>query len=189
MTSVTPKRFSLAEYHRLIELGFFQENERIELIRGQIIQMAAKCTPHSVCNTLLFGELFTLLQGQATIRNQEPIILGEDSEPEPDLAIVRNRSDRYLDSHPSIADILLVIEVSDSTLKYDRETKLSLYSESGIDDYWLFNLVANCLEAYSQPYQTQDSFEYANRQIYLPNNAIALPHFSSLTLDLSNVFP
>ena len=95
MTTVTPKLFSVAEYHRLIELGFFQEDERIELIRGQIIQMAAKGTPHSVCNTLLFGELFTLLQGQATIRNQEPIILSDDSEPEPDIVIVRNRSDRY----------------------------------------------------------------------------------------------
>lgn len=189
MTSVSPKRFSLAKYHRLIELGLFQQNERIELIRGQIIQMAAKGTPHSVCNTLLFGELFTLLQGQATIRNQEPIILGEDSEPEPDLVIVRNRGDRYLDSHPGTTDILLVIEVSDFTLKYDRETKLSLYVESGIGNYWLFNLVTNCWEAYSQPYQTQDSFEYAARQIYLPNNAIALPHFSSITLDLSKVFP
>lgn len=188
MTTVTPKRFSLVEYHRLIELGFFQENERIELIKGQIIQMAAKGTPHSVCNTLLFGELFTLLQGQATIRNQEPIILGDDSEPEPDLVIVRNRGDRYLDSHPGVADILLVIEVSDSTLKYDREVKLSLYAESGIDNYWLFNLVANCLEAYSQPYQIKGSFEYANRQIYLPNAVVNLP-FSTTILDLSKVFP
>ena len=189
MTSITIKRFSSTEYHRLIELGFFQENERIELIRGQIIQMAAKGTPHSVCNTLLFGELFTLLQGKATIRHQEPIILGDDSEPEPDIVIVRNRSDRYLDSHPSTTDVLLVIEVSDSTLKYDRETKLAIYAESGINNYWLFNLVANCLEAYSQPYKIQDSFEYAARQIYLPNSAIALPYFSSPTLDLSRVFP
>ncbi len=188
MTTVTPKRFSLAEYHRLIELGFFQENERIELINGQIIQRLAKGTPHSVCNTLLFGELFTLLQGQATIRNQEPIILGDDSEPEPDLVIVRNRCDRYLNSHPSIADILLVIEVSDSTLKYDREVKLSLYAESEIDNYWLFNLVANCLEAYSQPYQIQGSFEYAKKQVYLPNAVVDLP-FSPTILDLSKVFP
>lgn len=189
MTTVTPKRFSVTEYHRLIELGFLQANERIELIRGQIIQMAAKGTPHSVCNTLLLGELFTLLQKQATVRNQEPIILGNDSEPEPDIVIVHNRGDRYLNSHPGTTDILLVIEVSDFTLKYDRETKLSLYAESGINNYWLFNLVANCLEAYSQPYQTQDSFEYANRQIYLPNSAIALPHFSALSLDLAKVFP
>lgn len=188
MTLVTPKRFSVAEYHRLSELGFFQENERIELIRGQIIQMAAKGTPHSVCNTLLFGELFTLLQGQATVRNQEPIILCNDSEPEPDLVIVRNRGDRYLDSHPGIADILLVIEVSDSTLKYDQETKLSLYAESRIDNYWLFNLVANCLEAYSQPFQIQGNFEYAKKQVYLPNSVINLP-FLTIPLDLSKVFP
>lgn len=188
MTSVTPKRFSVAEYHRLIKLGFFQENERVELIEGQIIQMPAKGTPHSVCNTLLFGELFTLLQEQATIRNQEPIILGEDSEPEPDLVIVRNRSDRYLDSHPGVADILLVIEVSDSTLKYERETKLSLYAESGIDNYWLFNLVAYCLEAYSEPYQIQGNFEYARKQTYLPNAVINFP-FTTTVLDLSKVFP
>jgi Uma2 family endonuclease len=188
MTTVTPKRFSTAEYHRLIELGFFQENERVELIKGQIIQIAAKGTPHSVCNTLLFGELFTLLQGQATVRSQEPIILGNDSEPEPDLVIVHNRGDRYLDSHPGIADILLVIEVSDSTLKYDQENKLSLYAESGIDNYWLFNLVANCLEVYNQPFQIKSKFEYAKKQFYLPNTVINLP-FENIPLDLSKVFP
>ena len=188
--AVTPKRFTLKDYHRLIELGFLTENDRVELIRGELMQMVAKGTPHTVCNTSLFYELTMLLQRQAIVRGQEPIILPPDSEPEPDLVIARNRSDRYLSNHPSPADILLVAEVADSTLKYDQETKLSLYAESGIADYWIFNLVANCLEVYTQPYQDlQGKFGYGSKQIFLPNASVTLPNFPDLSLDLSSVFP
>ncbi|MCZ0900782.1 Uma2 family endonuclease, partial [Microcoleus sp. HI-ES] len=146
MTAVTAKRFSIAEYHRLGELGFFAPDDRVELIRGEIILKATKSTFHSVCNSVLFGELYALVGKRAIVRGQEPIILSDDSEPEPDVVIARNRADCYLSSHPQPADILLVIEVSDSTLKYDRRTKLSLYAESGISDYWIFNLVDIQLE-------------------------------------------
>ncbi|MCC3572454.1 MAG: Uma2 family endonuclease, partial [Microcoleus sp. PH2017_40_RAT_O_B] len=153
MTAVTAKRFSIAEYHRLAELGFFEFDNRFELIRGEIIKMAAKGRLHSVCNSMLFGELYVLMARRACVRGQEPIILPTDSEPEPDVVIARSRSDNYVSSHPESADILLVIEVSDSTLKYDRRTKLSLYAESGIADYWIFNLVDIQLEMHSEPYQ------------------------------------
>ncbi|WP_366516963.1 Uma2 family endonuclease [Microcoleus sp. PH2017_38_RDM_U_B] len=132
MTFATAKRFSITEYHRLAELGFFESDNRFELIRGEIIKMAAKGRFHSVCNTLLVEELIILLARRARVRVQEPIILSDDTEPEPDVVIARSRSDNYVSSHPLAADILLVIEVSDSTLKYDRITKLSLYAESGI---------------------------------------------------------
>ena len=189
-SAVTPKRFTLLDYHRLIELGFLTENDRVELIRGELMQMVAKGTPHTVCNTSLVYEVTMLLQRQAIVRGQEPIILPPDSEPEPDLVIARNRSDRYLSNHPSPADILLVVEVSDSTLKYDQEAKLSLYAESGIADYWIFNLVANCLEVYTQPYQDlQGKFGYGSKQIFLPNASVTLPNFPDLSLDLSSVFP
>ncbi|TAE55578.1 MAG: Uma2 family endonuclease, partial [Oscillatoriales cyanobacterium] len=118
MTAVTAKRFSIAEYDRLAELGFFESDNRFELIRGEIIKMAAKGRLHSICNTLLVEELIILLARRARVRVQEPIILSDDTEPEPDLVIAR-RSDNYLSPHPLAADILLVIEVSDSTLKYD----------------------------------------------------------------------
>ena len=118
MTVVTAKRFSIEEYHRLGELGFFGPDDRVELIRGEILKMAAKGTLHSVCNSLVFGELYSLVGKRAIVRGQEPIILSADSEPEPDVVIARNRADRYSSSHPESADILLVIEVSDSTLKY-----------------------------------------------------------------------
>ncbi|WP_341739867.1 Uma2 family endonuclease [Microcoleus sp. CAWBG640] len=190
MTSVTAKRFSIAEYHRLAELGFFESDNRFELIRGEIIKMAAKGRFHSVCNSRLFGKLYSLLEDRAIVRGQEPIILSADSEPEPDVAIARNCSDNYLSSHPEPADILLVIEVSDSTLKYDRNTKLSLYAESGISDYWIFNLVDIQLEMHTEPYQKQrGGFDYRVKRVVLPNEVVVIPGFPDLSLDLSAVFP
>ena len=191
MTTVTAKRFSIAEYHRLGELGFFAPDDRVELIRGELIKMAAKGRFHSVCNSLLVEELILLLTRSARVRVQEPIILSTtDSEPEPDVVIARNRSDNYLASHPEPADILLVIEVSDSTLKYDQITKLSLYAEAGIANYWIFNLVDNQLEMYSEPYQKrQGNFNYRSQRVFLPNEAVVIPGFPDLSLDLSLVFP
>ena len=191
MNSVTAKRFSIAEYHRLAELGFFAPDERVELIRGELIKMAAKGRFHSVCNSLLVEELILLLARSARVWVQDPIILSTtDSEPEPDVVIARNRSDNYLSSHPEPADILLAIEVSDSTLKYDRETKLSLYAEAGISNYWIFNLVDNQLEMYSEPYQKrQGNFNYRSQRIVLPDESVPIPGFPDLSLDLSLVFP
>src|SRR4028119_334124 len=190
MTAVTAKRFSIAEYHRLGELGFFEPDDRIELIRGEIILKATKSTFHSVCNSLLLGNLYPLLRKRAIVRGQEPIILTDDSEPEPDVVIARNRSDNYLSSHPEPADIFLVIEVADSTLKYERTTKLSLYAETGISNYWIFNLVDNQLEMHSEPYQKQDaSFSYQLQRVALPNQTVVIPGLSELSLDLYSVFP
>ncbi|MEZ2317838.1 MAG: Uma2 family endonuclease [Microcoleus sp.] len=190
MTTVTAKRFSIAEYHRLGELGFFDPDDRVELIRGEIIKMAAKGTLHSVCNSLVFGELYSLVGKRAIVRGQEPIILMDDSEPEPDVVIARNRCDNYLSSHPEPADILLVIEVSNSTLKYDQITKLSLYAEAGITNYWIFNLVDNQLEMHNEPYQKrQGDFSYRSQNIVLQNETVVIPGFPDLSLDLSLVFP
>ncbi|XZN93552.1 MAG: Uma2 family endonuclease [Microcoleus sp.] len=191
MNSVTAKRFSIAEYHRLGELGFFAPDERVELIRGELIKMAAKGRFHSVCNSLLVEELIILLTRRARVRVQDPIILSTtDSEPEPDVIIARNRSDNYLDSHPEPADILLMIEVSDSTLKYDQITKLSLYAEAGISNYWIFNLVDNQLEMHSEPYQKrQGDFNYRSQRVILQNETVVIPGFPDLSLDLSLVFP
>lgn len=190
MTAVSVKRFTLDEYHRLGELGFFREDERVELIRGEIIQMPTKKTPHSVCNTRLIRKLILLVGERAIVRGQEPIILPTDSEPQPDGVIAHNRSDDYLSSHPEPADILLVIEISDSTLSYDQQTKLSLYAEAGISDYWIFNLVESHLETYSEPYQDrQGKFSYRSKRIVLPNEVVTLPCFPDISLDLSEIFP
>ncbi|WP_375473927.1 Uma2 family endonuclease [uncultured Nostoc sp.] len=190
MNAVTPKRFTIAQYHQLIELGFLTEGDRIELIRGELIQMTAKGTPHTVCGSILCRQLARLLGDRAVIRGQDPITLPNQSEPEPDVVIARGRDKDYLAHHPYSEDILLVIEISDKTIDYDQTTKLSLYAEAGIYHYWIVNLPDSQLERYSQPYQNaQNKFSYLSKQISLSNQSVAIPGFEDALLDLSRLFP
>jgi Uma2 family endonuclease len=190
MNVVTPKRFTIDEYHRLISLGFLTESDRIELIRGELIQMTAKGTPHTVCSSILCRQLDRLLGDRVVIRGQDPITLPNNSEPEPDVVIARGTDEDYLAHHPYPQDILLVVEISDFTLTYDQTTKLKLYAEAGIDDYWIVNLNARQLERYNQPYQNaQSEFNYLSKQISLPNQSVLIPGFEDTLLDLSRIFP
>ncbi|MEH2077601.1 MAG: Uma2 family endonuclease [Nostoc sp.] len=190
MNIVTPKRFTIDEYHRLIELEFLQESDRIELIRGELIQMVAKGTPHTVCGSILCRQLDRLLGDRAVIRGQDPITLPNQSEPEPDVAIARGKDEDYLAHHPYPEDISLVIEISDSTLDYDQTKKLEIYAEAGISNYWIVNLNFRQLERYSQPYQNaQGKFNYLSKQISLPHQSVAIPGFEDVLLDLSRIFP
>ncbi|MBX9257731.1 Uma2 family endonuclease [Desmonostoc muscorum CCALA 125] len=199
MNVVTPKRFTIAEYHQLIELGFLQDKDRVELIRGELIQMTAKGTPHTVCSSILCRQLDRLLGDvwrqvasrlRAVIRGQYPITLPNQSEPEPDVVIARGKDEDYLPHHPYPEDILLVIEISDTTLDYDQTTKRSLYAEAGIYHYWIMNLPARQLECYSQPYQNaQKQFNYLSKQIFLSNQSVVIPGFKDVILDLNRLFP
>lgn len=189
-TIAQPKRFTVDEYHRLAELGFLHEDDHTELIRGELIQMAAKGTAHETCIRRLFRQLPLLVKDKATLQSQAPITLSFDGEPEPDFAIVRNRDDDYAEKHPTPEDTLLVIEVADSSLSYDRDVKLPLYAEANIPDYWIFNLLDRYLEAYSEPYQIASGrFGYLNRRIVTMDSAIALPPFPEQALQIASVFP
>ncbi|MFN7356870.1 MAG: Uma2 family endonuclease [Pseudanabaena sp.] len=190
---VQTKRFTIAEYHRLSDLGMLQsefDSPRTELIKGEIVSMSAKGTKHTVCCSNLIAELSALVRGRAILRCQDPIFLPPDSEPDPDFTIVRDREDNYLTGHPIADDILLVIEIADSSLNYDRDVKGALYAEAGIENYWLFNLVDNRLEAYSEPYRdAQGKGNYAQRKYVLAHQAIALPIFTDTSIELSKILP
>ena len=138
MALATHKKFTLEEYHRLIEIRFFHEDDRIELIRGEIIEMVSKGTLHVFCCQNLLKNIVPLIGDEAILRCQDPITLPNHSEPEPDFTIARNCEDDYLSHHPYPEDILLVIEIADSSLDYDRQVKLPLYAEAGIEEYWIF---------------------------------------------------
>lgn len=190
MSMTQAKRFTLAEYHKLTELGFFREDDHIELINGEIIEMVAKGKAHETCLRNLLRELPKLVGDRATLQSQAPITLPPKSEPEPDFAIIKNRDDNYLSSHPEAADVLLVIEVADSCLDYDKDVKIPLYAQAGIADYWIFNLFDNHLEYHNTPYQNHQGKQgYLNKRIVLSNQIISLPGFSDLLLDLSRIFP
>ncbi|MDZ8139765.1 MAG: Uma2 family endonuclease [Nostoc sp. DedQUE04] len=190
MSIAQAKRFTLDEYHRLTELGFFHEDDHIELINGEIIEMASKGTVHETCLRNLLRELPKIVGDKATLQSQAPIALPPNSEPEPDFAILQNRDDNYLFGHPQPADVLLVMEVSDSSLDYDQDVKIPLYAKAGITDYWIFNLFDNYLEAYSEAYQNiQGKYGYLNKRIFLSNQIIIFLCLPDLSLDLVRVFP
>lgn len=190
MTLTKVKRFTRDEYRRLTELGFFSEGDHLELIEGEILEIAAKGTLHETCLRRLLRELPKLIGEKATWQCQSPIALSNTSEPEPDFAILQNREDDYLNSHPTPGETLLIIEVSDFTLNYDKKVKLPLYAAAGIADYWIFNLVDVLLETYRQPYRTNSGkFDYRYKETFLSNEAIALPNFPDSSLGLSRVFP
>ncbi len=153
-------RWTVAEYHRMGEVGLLNEDSRVELIDGEIIEMAPIGSFHGG-NVNRFIRLFSKVVGdKAIVAAQNPVVLSGYAEPQPDLAILRWRADDYEQSNPHPEDVLLLIEVSDSTLRYDRDVKIPLYANHGIPEVWLLDIQQKQLEIYREPingvYQQRD---------------------------------
>jgi Uma2 family endonuclease len=146
-----PHRFTVADYHRMAEAGILGEDSRVELIRGQIVDMAPIGAPHLGMVVRLNRLLTIRLAGLAVVSPQNPVRLDDGSEPEPDLAVLKPRADDYGTATPRPNEVLLLIEVSDSTLKDDRDVKVPLYAECGIPECWLVDLAGRAVEVYRQP--------------------------------------
>lgn len=146
------RRFSVSEYHKMGEDGIFSEDEHIELIDGAIIQMSTEGTRHSLIISKIAMRFYEfVINGKALLRVQNPIVLNDDTEPEPDLALVKPWEDAYyLETHPRPDDVLLLIEVADTSLEYDKEIKLPRYAASKIEEVWIVNLVDNIIEVYRE---------------------------------------
>lgn len=143
-------RFTVAQYHRMIATGVLTENDRVELLEGWIADKCPQYPAHAGTISILLAKLQAQLPKGWIVRVQSPITL-EDSEPEPDLAIVRGPEAKYLAAHPMPIDIGMVIEVADSTLEHDRTVKAQTYARARIPIYWIVNLVELQVEVYSQP--------------------------------------
>lgn len=147
-TSLERRRFTSAEYWLMAEAGVFREDERIELLDGEIVAMSPVGPRHSWCVKRL-GQIFGALGGQIILSIQDPLHLDERSDPEPDLALLRPGTSQR--AHPGPADVLLVIEVSSSSLAIDRDVKGPLYAAAGIPEFWLVDLDRERLEVYREP--------------------------------------
>jgi Uma2 family endonuclease len=217
MISTQIRPLTSAEYYQMMETGIIQEGERVELISGQIFTMAAKGIRHTICTRRLFKQLLALIGDRADVQSQDPITLPNNSEPEPDVIIAKLREDNYENSHPVPADIILIIEVSDTTLKFDREVKVPLYATAGINEYWIVNLIDNRLEIYRQPIdgvytnvqtlipprsrsvgkaesplaQETSAEPRRSRSVAFGNSKLSInpPDFPEITLDISDFFP
>ena len=149
--AVIRKRFTTAEYEQIAAAGIFGEDERFELLEGEIVAKSPLGPQHSATVTRLTELFYGLGNPSITIRVQDPIRLGDYSVPQPDVAIVNRRGDRYAGGHPEPEDILLLIEVSESSLAYDRDVKLPLYARAGIAEVWLVALLPQVVEVYRAP--------------------------------------
>ncbi|HFE67438.1 MAG TPA: Uma2 family endonuclease [Chloroflexi bacterium] len=176
-------RFTVAQYDQMAAAGVFQEDERLELIAGEIIEMSPISMVHAACVKRL-NRIFTRKLGDdAIIGIQDPIHLDEHSEPEPDVVLLHPRPDFYVAGHPEPEDIFLLIEVSETSLAYDREVKLPLYARAGIMEVWLVNVREEVVELYRQP--TPDGF--AETRQYRKGNSISPLAFPDLNIVVEQI--
>jgi Uma2 family endonuclease len=156
--TVAVAKWTIEEYHRMISAGIL-DNRRVELLRGEIVEMSPEGEPHAYFSTSAGTYLVRLLGDRAVIRPAKPITLPNNSEPEPDIAIVQDLGREYLEHHPYPENIFWLIEYSDSTLEKDLEIKSKVYAEVGIPEYWVVNLKQRQLIIFREP----QNGEYASK--------------------------
>ena len=178
------RRFTVAEYYRMAEVGILQPDERVELIKGEIIVMPPIGDRHAMEVRQATRVFYRIAGGTVIISVQNPVHLGEHFQPQPDVALLRFREDNY-PAHPTPADILLVIEVSDTSLNYDRNVKVPLYAGAGIVETWLVNLESDYIEVYRQP----SPEGYQQSVIFRRGDKIAPVSRPDLELNVADLLP
>lgn len=182
-----PQRHAISaeEYLRMGEAGVFAPEARLELIEGEIVEMAPIGSPHAGTVAILTHLLLRAAGDRALLWVQNPLIVGERSVPQPDLALLKPRADSYTRSHPGPGDVLLLVEVSDTTLAFDLETKVPIYARAGIVETWVVDLQERALRVFRDPsasgYRT--SFTVSAKETVKP---AALPE---ATIEVAALFP
>lgn len=151
LASLPHRKFTVDEYHNFIESGVFAPEERLELWEGEFIEMSPIGKRHAGCVAGLTAYLNHLFFQKLVVWTQNPIVLNNFSEPEPDVCLLKQRNDFYRTVNATAQDVLLTIEVADSTVKYDRDIKFPKYAENGIPEAWLIDLENDRIEIHSQP--------------------------------------
>lgn len=152
MFSHTAKRlFTVSDYHKMAETGILEPDARVELLCGEIINMSPINSDHASLVDQITALLYQVPDLNAIIRIQNPLTIDEYSEPEPDIVVVKKDIDKYRNAHPKPSDVLILIEVADSSLELDRTNKKALYATSGIPEYWIVNLKDSQIEVFTKP--------------------------------------
>ena len=181
--SVARHLFTVDEYHRMGAAGIFGEDNRVELIEGEIIEMSPIGSPHAARVKRLTRLLVRRLGTRAIVQVQDPVLLSQLSEPQPDLAVVKARADFYASGHPEPADVLLIVEVADSSRVFDRNVKAPLYARAGIAELWVVDVIDEVVDVYRKPgrgrYRDVTRFCLSQRV-----TIAAFPHFSFRVTDI-----
>ena len=179
------RKFTVAEYYRMAEVGILRPEERVELIEGEVLVMAPPGPLHAG-DVDRSNEVFSQLpRGQFLVRIQNPLRLDIGCEPEPDIMLLRRRADYYTTAHPTPADTLLVMEVADSSLEYDRGTKAHIYGRAGVPQTLVTNLREDCVEGFEQP----GPEGYARHTIYRRGDKIRLVALPDLEVAVEDLLP
>jgi len=176
--------FNREEYHRMGEVGILKRSDHVELIRGEIVEMSPMGPRHYAFVNNLNRLLVVRLTDRAIVAVQGPIVLAEDSEPEPDIAIIRHRTVPYKEREAFREDALLLIEVAESSLAYDRSTKLRLYAEAGIPEYWVIDCLAESVEIHRGP----DAGRYRDVSRVEGAASVSPQAFPDVVLSLADIF-
>jgi len=179
------RRFTVAEYYAMAEAGILAPDERVELLDGDVIVMPPINEWHASRVGRFTNTLPIHFQGQAIVWVQSPVRLDDASEPQPDVMLLRWRDDFYGGGHPGPADVLLLIEVSDTTVDYDRSAKLAAYAAAGIPEVWIASRRDRRIESYSDP--AGDA--YATVRYYEPGESIAPQAFPDVVLQVDQIIP
>ncbi len=144
------RHFNVTQYRRMIETGILKEDDRVELIEGEIVEMSPIGSQHASYVNTLTALLFARIGHTCIVSVQNPVHLNDLSEPQPDIAVLKLRADRYRDQHPAPEDTLLVIEVADTSAQYDRNVKIPLYGRAQVAEAWLVDLQNEIIEVHTQ---------------------------------------
>ena len=176
------------EYHRIGALGLF-DGKRVQLIQGQVIEMSPMKSRHATGILRAIRALEKNLPEGMHLRPQLPLALGDQSEPEPDVAVITGSLEDYEKQHPTTA--LLVVEVSDTTLTFDQTVKAALYAQSGIPEYWILNLVEACVEIYRSPYAptSPEGAYYQEKQILGRAESTSLVLAPEISVAVADLLP
>lgn len=177
-------KIRVEDYEKMIDFGIFDEDDRVELLDGVIVEMSPKKTKHTIVNYLIGEFFYENLRKRTIVRLQEPIVLDDFSEPEPDAVLARLPLLRYLEAHPTAEDVLIVVEVSDTTLAKDRRKAFN-YARSGIAQYLLFNLNTDEIEDYREP--AADGYRF--KQTHDRNAVFNLVAFPEVEISVADLLP
>ena len=179
------RKFTVAEYYRMTELGILDHTERLELIDGEIIVMAAIGVPHAIGVNRVNQAFAEVARNRFTVSVQNPVHLDDYSEPQPDIAIVRLREDSELTAHPGPADTLVAVEVSDSTLAFDLGAKARRYAAAGIQELWVMNLPGDRIDRMDQ----LGSAGYARHTVFARGENISPGALPALAFAVADLLP
>lgn len=177
------RRFTAAEFLRLVEIGVLAEGDRVELIQGDLIEMSPIYITHISTLNRLVWLLSNALGKQVILSVQNPVQLSEDNLPQPDVAIFRFQEEFYSEQHAKPEDILLIIEVADTSLRYDQRVKSKLYGTAGIADYWIVNLPERQIEVYREPRPNG----YRTVTTYAPGETLSPLAFPDVVLQVEQI--